>query len=112
MVKSKYPQLDVLVNNAGVYMEKLTLSKDNLEMTYAVNYFTPFLLTYLLLDRISQSEDGRIVNVSSVGHKVARKFDPKQLLDIKHFNGFMNYAVSKLALILFSNQNLNQSCSR
>lgn len=103
-VKSRCDHLDVLVNNAGVYMEKKTITSDRLEMTYQVNYFSPFLLSYLLADHIAKSEEGRIVNVSSVGHKLARKFEPQQLLDTKTFNGFLNYAVSKLALILFTNQ--------
>jgi len=102
LIKTQYGRLDVLVNNAGVYMEKRTITPDGLEMTYQVNYFSPFLLSYLLVDLLSQSSDGRIVNVSSVGHKIVRKFESKQLLETLRFNGFMNYAASKLALTLFT----------
>jgi len=101
-VLNNYPKLDVLVNNAGVYMPKKKITKDGLEETYQVNYFSPFLLTYLLLDRLKESPDGRIVNVSSVGHFMCKKFNPEQLTSGKNFRGFGNYAASKLALILFT----------
>lgn len=41
--------LTVLVNNAGVYEESLSLTTDGLEMTFAVNVLAPFVITSLLL---------------------------------------------------------------
>jgi retinol dehydrogenase 12 len=101
-VLERFQRLDVLVNNAGVYMSKRTITKDKLEETYAVNYFAPFLLTHLLLARLKQSKDGRIVNVSSIGHQLAKHFEPHQLVETNKFSGIGNYAASKLALILFT----------
>src|SRR5436190_12989717 len=48
--KAKHNRLDVLVNNAGVYIPKRTLTVDNIETTFAVNHLAYFLLTNLLLD--------------------------------------------------------------
>ena len=71
MVLERYPQLHVLVNNAGaVYSERLT-TLDGIEMTFAVDHLAYFLLTSLLLDRLKASASARIVNVASAAHKNA-----------------------------------------
>jgi NAD(P)-dependent dehydrogenase (short-subunit alcohol dehydrogenase family) len=49
-VKSRYPHLHVLINNAGVAPSKRQVTVDGLEMVFAVNYLAPFLLTNLMLD--------------------------------------------------------------
>ena len=53
--KSKYQQLHVLINNAGVYYTKRHVTVDGLEAMFAVNYLARFLLTNLLLDIIKRS---------------------------------------------------------
>src|SRR5579885_3477815 len=63
--QSRYSQLHVLINNAGVYMLTRRETVDGLEMTFAVNTLAPFLLTNLLLDTLKASAPARIVNVSS-----------------------------------------------
>ena len=60
----KYPRLDVLINNAGVYTPHRELTPDGLERTFEVNYLSGFLLTHLLLDLLKKSAPSRIVNVS------------------------------------------------
>ena len=62
------PRLDVLLNNAGVFMNERALSHDGHEMTFAVNHLAPFLLTHLLLPQLRASDEPRVVNVSSVAH--------------------------------------------
>jgi NAD(P)-dependent dehydrogenase (short-subunit alcohol dehydrogenase family) len=49
-------QLNVLMNNAGVYSEDLILTSDGLEQTFAVNVLAPFVITSLLLDTLLQSK--------------------------------------------------------
>src|SRR5262245_54948925 len=51
-VLQTYPNLDILINNAGVFMSKRTLTKDGYETTFAVNHLAHFLLTNLLLDTL------------------------------------------------------------
>src|SRR5947207_7374880 len=61
-----YTHLHVLINNAGATFPGRRETVDGLEMTFAVNYLAPFLLTHLLLDVLKASAPARIVNVSSV----------------------------------------------
>src|SRR2546426_12523626 len=66
--KRKYPRLDVLINNAGVYTPRREVTPDGLERTFEVNYLSGFLLTHLLLDLLIKSAPSRIINVSSSAH--------------------------------------------
>ncbi len=101
--KQRYDRLDVLINNAGTWELDRKLSKDGIELTFAVNHLAHFLLTHLLLDVIKKSESGRIINVSSDLHK----FSTINLSDIeggKHFHGRKAYGQSKLANVLFTKE--------
>lgn len=100
-VISSYGRLDVLVNNAGVFMKTRQLSEDGFEMTFAVNHLAPFLLTNLLLDLLRKSPPARIVTVSSVAH-MRGTMDFENLQGEKAFGGYNAYALSKMANILFS----------
>jgi NAD(P)-dependent dehydrogenase (short-subunit alcohol dehydrogenase family) len=100
-VSERVPHLDVLLNNAGVFMNERALSRDGFEMTFAVNHLAPFLLTHLLLPKLHASSEPRIVNVSSVAHN-------RGVLDLEDpnftrgFSGYGAYAASKLMNVLFS----------
>ena len=100
-IQSRFPRLDVLINNAGVYMNEYILTQDRYEMTFGVNYLAPFLLTNLLLDLLKQSRPSRIVHVSSISHTNGR-LDFDNLQGEKKFDPYSAYALSKLANILFS----------
>jgi NAD(P)-dependent dehydrogenase (short-subunit alcohol dehydrogenase family) len=63
--RATYPDLHVLVNNAGIGPWRRAVSVDGIEMTFAVNCLAPFLLTHLLLDRLRASAHARIINVTS-----------------------------------------------
>ena len=65
LVLDSYPRLDVLVNNVGGFWAHRHLTADGLERTFALNHLAPFLLTSLLLDRLTASAPARIVTVSS-----------------------------------------------
>src|SRR6266567_4670830 len=67
-VADTYPRLDVLVNNVGGFWAHRHLTADGLERTFALNHLAPFLLTNLLLDRLTASAPARIVTVSSGAH--------------------------------------------
>jgi len=100
-VKKRTDHLDVLINNAGVYMNKRRLSEDGYEMTFAVNHLAPFLLTNLLLDLLKKSSPSRVVTVSSVGHKMVYL----NLADLQgkfFFWDWVAYCRSKLLNILFT----------
>src|SRR5438046_2387369 len=63
--QQRYTHLHVLINNAGASFPGRRETVDGLEMTFAVNYLAPFLLTNLLIDMLKASAPARIVNVSS-----------------------------------------------
>ncbi len=94
-------RLDVLINNAGVYMQEKVLTPDGFEMTFAVNHLAVFLLTNLLLDLLKKSAPSRIITVSSVAHGSAR-LDLENLNAEKKFHGWGAYCVSKLGTLLFT----------
>lgn len=101
--KARYDRLDVLVNNAGAIFNERRESADGIEMTFALNHLSYFLLTHLLLDVLKASAPARIVNVSSNAHMGSGiNFD-----DLEFKRGYMNfraYAQSKLANILFTTE--------
>ena len=100
-VSDRYHNLHVLINNAGVFMNDRQLTEDGVEMTFAVNYLAPFLLTNLLLDLLKQSAPSRVITVSSVAH-TRGKLDFENLQAEKSFGGYSAYALSKLANVLFT----------
>ncbi|XP_030632265.1 dehydrogenase/reductase SDR family member 13b.1 [Chanos chanos] len=61
-------RLDLLINNAGIYMQGTT--EDGLGLMFGVNHLGHFLLTNLLLERLKECGPSRIVNVSSLGHNL------------------------------------------
>lgn len=99
----RYDRLDLLINNAGIWETKRKESVDGIELTFAVNHLAPFLLTYLLTDRLIASAPSRVINVSSEAHRQgAMRFD--DLEGRKKWSSFGSYAQSKLANVLFTKE--------
>jgi len=100
-VRSDYPGLNVLINNAGLLTDHWQQSADGFEMTFAVNYLAPFLLTQSLLDTVRANVPGRIVHVASTALGGGRvDFGNRQLK--RDFDGWQAYANTKLMNVLFS----------
>jgi NAD(P)-dependent dehydrogenase (short-subunit alcohol dehydrogenase family) len=100
-ILAKYDRLDVLINNAGIYLHERHLTADGFELTCSVNHLAPFLLTNLLLDLIKRSAPARIINVSSGMHQSGH-IDFADLQSEKRFRGSSAYAATKLANVLFT----------
>jgi NAD(P)-dependent dehydrogenase (short-subunit alcohol dehydrogenase family) len=97
----KFKALDVLVNNAGTFMDKLVMTEDGVETTVAVNHMAPFLLTNLLLPLLRKSPDSRVITVSSDSH--FRAFiRPEHIRRPGIFVSLWQYKLSKLANVLFT----------
>jgi len=98
--KEKYQHLHVLINNAGLNLSKRILTEDGIETTLAVNYLAPFLLCNLLLDPLEAGKPARIVNITSSVQ--AKSIDFDNLNGEKHYRQLKVYAMSKLAVIIFT----------
>jgi NAD(P)-dependent dehydrogenase (short-subunit alcohol dehydrogenase family) len=96
-------QLHVLINNAAIGggpkgARRRELSKDGLELRFAVNYLSHFVVTQNLLPLLVQSAPARIVHVSSIGQL---PLDFSDLMLERHYDSFDAYCKSKLAQILY-----------
>lgn len=97
----KYPQLDLLINNAGIMTPPFSLSEDGFESQMAANYFGHFLLTNLLLKTILKTPRSRIITLSSIAHKQG-KIHFEDLQSQKKYSPMAAYSQSKLACLMFS----------
>jgi retinol dehydrogenase 14 len=95
------PRLDVLVNNVGGYWNTRHTTVDGLERTFAVNQLAPFLLTSLLLERLTASMPARVVTVASNAQALGR-IDFDDLQGEHRYSGARAYNQSKLANVLFT----------
>lgn len=99
-IKQKYDHLDVLINNAGnQFGGTREVTGDGHEKTMMVNTFSPFLLTFLLLDHLNKSKDGRVVTVSSASHNQGGKPYMDDIELEEHYSYGKVYGVSKLYVI-------------
>jgi NAD(P)-dependent dehydrogenase (short-subunit alcohol dehydrogenase family) len=99
----RFSHLDVLINNAGVFSMKREETVDGFEKTIGTNYLGPFLLTNLLRPILENTSGARIINLSSNSHYFARL--DLENLQFKHgYHGFLAYAASKLAIVLFTQE--------
>ncbi|MBN1120811.1 MAG: SDR family NAD(P)-dependent oxidoreductase [Anaerolineae bacterium] len=101
--RAKVDRLDVLINNAGIMNVPYGKTEDGFEMHLGVNHLGHFALTGLLIDLIVRSPGGRVVNVSSGGHRFARmNFDNLMFEGGRGYAGMLAYGQSKLANLLFT----------
>ena len=99
--KKGHQRLDVLVNNAGAVHLGRKNSAEGIEMTFALNHLSYFLLTHLLRDLLVASAPARVVNVTSSAHEEAR-LDLRSVHDPRRYFGFRAYSRSKLCNVLFT----------
>lgn len=99
--QARYDQLNLLINNAGIMFPPFTETKDGFEVQFGANHLGHFALTGLLLDTLLVTSGARVVNVSSMAHRMG-KIDFDNLNAEKGYNPSAAYAQSKLANLLFS----------
>jgi NAD(P)-dependent dehydrogenase (short-subunit alcohol dehydrogenase family) len=99
-VARDYECLDLLVNNAGVFLrDQRQVSADGHELTFAVNYLAGYLLTYRVLPLLEKGRSPRIVNVSS---RSAAPIDFSDVMMERGYTGYRAYSQSKLAQVMFT----------
>ncbi|GAB3386724.1 SDR family NAD(P)-dependent oxidoreductase [Azotobacter armeniacus] len=94
-------RIDLLVNNAGIMMPPHTLTPQGHELQFGVNHLAHFALTGLLLPRIGESRDGRVVTITSDLHKRGR-IHFGDLAGEHKYGRIAFYAQSKFANVLFA----------
>lgn len=99
--KAKYERLDVLINNAGAMFTSRQTTSEGLELTFALNHISYFVLTNLLLDILKDTAPARIVNVASDAHKIG-PLDFNNLQSEQRFNPLLTYGRSKLMNVMFT----------
>lgn len=99
-----YPTIDVLVNNAGGIMGPRQETMDGFEKTFQVNHLAPFLLTYLLLDRLEKSNAVVIQTASEAANLFGRHFNINDLNNTQNYQPTTAYGYGKLANILFTRE--------
>ncbi|KAK6213528.1 short-chain dehydrogenase [Colletotrichum tabaci] len=97
------PQIDVLVNNAGIMADPYKLTEDGFESQFQTNHLGHFLFTNLIMPKIRASASPRIVNVSSSAHRLHHvRWTDYNFNEGKHYEKWMGYGQSKTANSLFS----------
>lgn len=99
-VIERHPQLDALVNNAGVMQTPKRQTAEGFELQFATNHLGHFRLARALYGHLAKSK-GRIVVVSSLVHHQG-KIHLDDLMQLTAYNPTTSYSQSKLANIMFA----------
>lgn len=100
-VRARFPRLDVLVNNAGVYAPHRSETRDGNETTFQVNYLAMVALTEALLPALDAAAPARVVIVSSATHAGA-PLRVDDLQSTRRYDAYGAYAASKLADLIYA----------
>ena len=103
-VTGHWGRLDVLILNAGVARPRRELTPDGLEVDFATNHLSAFLLTQRLRDLLCASAPARVVTISSSGHKHVKAVDFDGLATGENFHHMRTYSTTKLLTILFTTE--------
>jgi NAD(P)-dependent dehydrogenase (short-subunit alcohol dehydrogenase family) len=101
---ASYDGLDLLVNNAGVMAAPERRTADGFELQVGTNHLGHFALTGLLLPLLTRSAAPRVVTVTSVMHRLARRVGLGDLRGAGRYGKWDAYSKSKLANLLFTQE--------
>lgn len=110
-IRALVSSVDVLVNNAGLIHDRRALTVDGLERTFALNHLAVFVLTYELRDHLTQ-DTGRVVTVSSQGHRYSWFRWPDIATRERWPGGLLVYGTSKLCNIWFAREAARRLAAR
>lgn len=99
--KEGFSALDVLVNNAGVYLARKAMTSEGIEMTFAVDHLAGFLLTHDLLPLLLKSNDPRVITMSSYAHKTTW-MNVNRIANPRPYFSLLAYKRAKLCNVLFT----------
>lgn len=97
----RWPNVDLLVNNAGVMIPPKSSTTDGFELQFGTNHLGHYAYTGLVLEALTSTDGSRIVNVSSIAHRDGRMHWDDLQWD-RSYNRMAAYSQSKLANLLFT----------
>lgn len=97
-----HSQIQLLINNAGVMACPLMRTADGFEMQFGTNHLGHFLFTGLLAPALIEGAPGRVVNLSSAGHKFANFNFSDPNYNKREYDKWQAYGESKTANVLFT----------
>jgi NAD(P)-dependent dehydrogenase (short-subunit alcohol dehydrogenase family) len=103
-LRERTERLDVLINNAGLTLNDRQITVDGNETMMQTNHLSHVLLTSLLLPMLLESDDPRVVNVSSRVYEQVEAMPLDDLNFEQYWGGIRPYCATKLANILFTNE--------
>ena len=110
--KKNHQSLDILINNAAIFGYPKLKSVEGFDLQMAANYIGHFYLTNLLIEQLSKSGNGRVINVSSEAPRGYFLFDLEDLnFERRDYSPMASYSQSKFANVLFANE-LNRRYSK
>jgi len=94
--------IDVLIHNAGIHLEIRHETADGLETNFALHYLAPFVITKMIMPKLSRDGTGRIILVGSEGYRFAMwGLDLEDLQwESNKYSGLKAYGAGKLAQLL------------
>lgn len=101
-LRSAYPRIDLLINNAGVMWTPKEVTADGFELQFGTNHLGHFAFTGLLLDHLLPVRGSRVVTVSSLGHRMRAAIHLDDLQWERNYSRIGAYGQSKLANLLFT----------
>lgn len=100
--RKDYSKLDLLINNAGVMMPPYSKTENGFELQMGTNHFGHFALTLQLLDILTNTENSRIVNVSSMAHKGGNINFEDINWETRKYKPIKSYGDSKISNLYFT----------
>ncbi len=100
-IRKDFNRIDVIINNAGARFLEHKLTSEGIELTLATNHLGHFVLTNELLPLLKNSDDARIINISSAAHGGGKGLI-ENITDPSKYDGRLQYSNSKLANVLFT----------
>ena len=97
-IRSKFPGLDVLINNAGALFDHRGETTEGHEQALAIHLLAPWILTRTLMPALEQG-GGRVVNVASGGLYAQGLHLEDMAFEQEPYDGSKAYARAKRALV-------------
>ena len=94
--------IDVLIHNAGVYLTEQEITPDGLDKVFVVHYLSSFIINHALMEKLKGQDSGRIILVSSEGHRFAAwglRLDDVNW-EKRRYSGLRSYGAAKTSQLL------------